>query len=174
MSPIKAVCPGTFDPLTLGHTDYILRAAEIFDHVIVGVLNNPDKSTLFSVEERLKIIEETFAAFSEKSAKEGQVKWIGAKRIEAKSFSGLLVDFAQKEACQVIVRGLRATSDYEYEAQMALMNRHLNPQVETLYLMTREKHSYISSSVVKQIASFGGDVSSLVPEASFRALQKRL
>lgn len=155
-----AVFPGSFDPLTYGHTDVVLRALSVFDRVVVAVLSNPEKKSLFSVEERVALINQEFAE--------------SGGRVEAKSFSGLLVDFVKTENAAVILRGLRAVSDYDYEAQMALMNRRLAEDIETLFLMTREKYSYVSSSLVKQIAQFGGDVRGLVPDRIADALIKKL
>ncbi len=158
--PSFAVFPGSFDPLTNGHLDIITRASRVFDRVVVAVLSNPQKQTLFSCQDRVKLIE--------------QVVKEGLQQVEVASFDGLLIDFAKKLGATVLIRGLRAVSDYEYELQMALMNRQLsNNDIETVFLVTREKNSYISSSVVKQVASFGGDVSSLVPPVVDQALKRR-
>jgi pantetheine-phosphate adenylyltransferase len=153
------VFPGSFDPLTNGHTDVIARAAELFDQVLVAVLDNPAKNCLFSVEERVRIIEQALPALG--------------KNVQVSSFSGLLVDFVRKKGARFVLRGLRAVSDYEYEAQMALMNRRIAPEVETLFLMAREDCSYISSSVVKAIASLGGDTHVFVPPSTYEALSRR-
>jgi pantetheine-phosphate adenylyltransferase len=155
-----ALFPGSFDPLTKGHTDIARRALAIFGKLTVGVLHNLNKQTLFTVEERIDLIQREFAD-------------CGA-RIEVVSFSGLLVNFAQSLNVPVIIRGLRAVSDFDYEAQLALMNRNLCEQVETFFLMTREENSYISSTLVKQIAQFGGDVSKFVPAVVAEALQKKV
>lgn len=155
----RAVFPGSFDPLTYGHVDLISRALEIFDSVLIAVLINPAKDSLFTPEERVRLIEMQFKEFG--------------SRIEVECFSGLLVEFAAERGIRVILRGLRAISDFDYEAQMALMNRNLSEEIETLFLMTREKYSYISSSLVKQIAPFGGDVTRLVPPGVARALKKK-
>ncbi|MCI5066217.1 pantetheine-phosphate adenylyltransferase [bacterium] len=152
----RAIFPGSFDPLTSGHLDIITRGLKIFDHLTVGVLHNPEKRTLFSVDERVKMIQETLQG--------------DAERITVKSFSGLLVSFVEELGTHVILRGLRATSDFDYEAQMALMNRQLSPHIETFFLMTSERYSYVSSSLVKQIAPYGGDVSHLVPPQVRKAL----
>jgi pantetheine-phosphate adenylyltransferase len=154
-----AVFPGSFDPLTFGHVDIITRSAEIFDKVIVGVLYNPSKNLLFTQEERVALIEKQFEKYK--------------GRIEVVSFSGLLVEFVQSIKSRVIVRGLRAISDFDYEAQMALVNRKLAPHIETFFLTAREEHSYISSTVVKQVAMLGGDVSNMVPPVVAKALTKK-
>ncbi len=145
-----AIYPGSFDPLTNGHTDVVRRSLKIFDKVVVAVLENPSKTTLFSVEERLQLIRAEFVDCGE--------------RVTAQSFSGLLVDFARRFERGVVIRGLRAISDFDYEAQMALVNKTLCEEVETLFLMAREKNSYISSSLVKQVAQLGGAVDALVPK----------
>jgi len=144
----KAVFPGSFDPITRGHIDIIKRALNVFDEVIVGVLNNTTKETLFTVDERQKLIEEEFKAFRD--------------NLSVQIFSGLLVDFVKEHEAQVIIRGLRAISDYDYESQMALMNKTLASSIETFFMITSVNNSYISSSLVRQIAQFGGDVSKLV------------
>lgn len=146
--PRIAVYPGSFDPLTNGHVDIILRGARLFDRIIVAVLTNAEKSPLFSVEERLDIIRETFA---------------DAPNVEADQFSGLLIDYARDKRANVIVRGLRAVSDFEYEMQMALMNRHLQPAVETVFMMPAEQYTYVSSRLIKEVVALGGDVTGLVP-----------
>ncbi len=155
----RAIFPGSFDPLTLGHVDIITRALEFCEQVIVGVLANPSKSPLFTADERVDLIEQHFRLYGE--------------RVVAESFSGLLVDFAKEQKTRVLLRGLRATSDFDYEAQMALMNRHLSSEIETFFLMTLEKHSYISSSLVKQVAPLGGSVEHLVPPVVAEALMDK-
>lgn len=156
---VKAIFPGSFDPLTRGHVDLVHRALVVFDKLVIGVLSNPGKAALFSVDERVKLIAEEFKNVSD--------------AVSVKQFSGLLVEFARKEKAPIIIRGLRATSDYDYEAQMALINKHLWEELETFCLIAREENSYISSTVVKQVASLGGDVSKLVPPSVERALRKR-
>ena len=159
-----AVYPGSFDPITLGHLDVIERAAQVFDRVVVGVLVNPAKRTaIFSIEDRLVIIRE---AIDEGCAEEN------AQRIEVASFEGLTVDFCRKKEAHFVVRGLRAISDFESELQMAHTNRKLDPEVDTVFFMTALEHSYLSSSLVKEIAVFGGDVTQMVPGAVTRRLSR--
>jgi len=146
--PRIAVYPGSFDPLTNGHVDIILRGAGLFDRIIVAVLTNAEKTPLFSVDERLMIIRETFA---------------DSPNVEADQSSGLLIDYARNKQASVIVRGLRAVSDFEYETQMALMNRHLQPAVETVFMMPAEQYTYVSSRLIKEVVALGGDVTGLVP-----------
>lgn len=145
----KAIYPGSFDPITNGHLDIIERASRVFDELIVGVLVNPEKKGLFSVEERVEQIRSV-------------VKHM--PNVKVKSFSGLLVNLMNKEGAGVIVKGLRAVSDFEYEFQMALMNNKLDPSKETVFMMTKAEYSYLSSSSVKQVAMFGGCIKGLVPE----------
>ncbi|NMC62939.1 MAG: pantetheine-phosphate adenylyltransferase [SAR324 cluster bacterium] len=153
-----AVFPGSFDPLTNGHVDIIQRGLKIFDSVTIAVLSNLDKKTLFSVGEREQMIKEVFASYG--------------NRITVKSFSGLLVDFARHENIKIIVRGLRAISDFEYETQIALMNRNLG-DVETCFLVASEENSFISSSLVKQVAQLKGDISRFVPKAVEEAFERK-
>ena len=159
LSGTVAVFPGSFDPLTNGHVDIIERSLVLFGHVIVGVLHNPSKKALFTDEERVALITRQFARYR--------------GRVEVVSFSGLLVEFVQSVKSRVVIRGLRAISDFDYEAQMALINRKLAPYIETLFLTAREEHSYISSTVVKQVAMLGGDVSDMVPPVVASALSKK-
>jgi pantetheine-phosphate adenylyltransferase len=154
----RAVFPGSFDPITNGHLDIIDRALKVFDELVVAVLWNPDKEPLFSVEERLAIV---------KAACRGR------PRAQVDAFSGLLVDYTVKVGASVIVRGLRAISDFEYEFQMALMNRRLNPRIETVFMMPAEGYSYLSSRLVKEIFRLGGDVGALVPPVVERRLRER-
>jgi pantetheine-phosphate adenylyltransferase len=155
-----ALYPGSFDPVTFGHLDVIGRAAGIFERLTVGVLVNPRKSPMLSLDERL-------AALAEAARDElGEV----AQRIDVASFDGLTVDFAQRIGARFIVRGLRAVSDFETELQMAHTNRKLAPAVDTIFLMTALEHAYVSSSLVREIAGFGGDVSRMIPAAAVRRL----
>jgi pantetheine-phosphate adenylyltransferase len=140
---------GTFDPLTNGHMDIIRRSLLVFDEVIIGVAGTTPKDTFFSVDERLEMLETATR---------------GMERVRVKAFSGLLMDFAAEQGVAAVVRGLRVVSDFEYEFQMALMNRRLNSEIETVFLMPSEEHTYLSSSLVREIASAGGDVSQFVPE----------
>lgn len=145
----RAVYPGSFDPLTNGHVDMIERAAKIVDELIVGVLNNSAKNSLFSLDERVSMIEEETAHIP---------------NVRVDSFDGLLVNYMREVDAQIIIRGLRAISDYEYEIQIAQTNHKVNPDVETVFLTTNLKYSYLSSTVVKEFASYGGDISHFVPE----------
>jgi pantetheine-phosphate adenylyltransferase len=155
----KAIYPGSFDPLTFGHIDIVERSVRLFDRVIVAIITNPAKDPLFSVEERCDIIDK-----------------VVRKRfptVEVDVFHGLLVDYAQEKKAQVIVRGIRAVTDYEYEFQMALMNRRLAPGIETVFMMPAEQYSYLSSRLVKEIASLGGSVEGLVPQQVEKRLKKK-
>jgi pantetheine-phosphate adenylyltransferase len=143
-----AVFPGSFDPITNGHVDIIARGLKVFDQVVVAILVNSDKKPLFSVEERLETIRVAFRR---------------QPRVQVDTFSGLLVDYAMRKGASVIVRGLRAISDFEYEFQMALMNRRLDRRIETVFMMPAEQYSYLSSRLVKEVFQLGGDVSGLVP-----------
>jgi len=153
-----AVYPGSFDPITNGHVNLIERALHVFDKLIVAVAHNPNKSALFSVEERLEII---------------RIALKNDPRVVVNSFQGLLVDFVAQQGANVIVRGLRALSDFEYEFQMTLMNRKLNRQVDTMFLMTGYKWFYTSSKIIKEAASFGGSVRGLVPEIVHERLKEK-
>jgi pantetheine-phosphate adenylyltransferase len=157
-----AIYPGSFDPITLGHIDVIGRAARVFDRLVVAVLVNPKKTPLLELEERIAVIRE--AIF------EGLPDAAG--RVEVDSFDGLTVDYARRLDARFIVRGLRAISDFESEMQMAHTNRKLYPEVDTVFFMTALEHAYLSSSLVKEIASFGGDVSRMVPPAAARRLAR--
>ena len=154
-----AVYPGTFDPMTNGHVDLIRRGCHLFDRVLIAVLINTDKSPLFTVEERLHMIRAIFRR---------------EPKVEVKSFKGLLVKFMRVEKARVVVRGLRVVSDFEHEFQMALMNRRLGPEIETLFLTPKEELSYTSSRLVKQVHQLGGDVAGLVPALVQRALAKKI
>lgn len=159
MTERVALYPGSFDPLTNGHLDILSRARRLADRVVVAILENDSKTPLFSVAERIDMIHEI----------------VGDDRsILVRSFSGLLVAFARDVGATLIVRGLRAVSDYEYELQMALMNRRLAPSIETVFLMAKEEYSYVSSRLVKEVAGLGGDVSGLVPESVRRRLVAKL
>ena len=153
-----AVYPGSFDPITNGHVNLIERALEIFDKLIVAVAHNPNKSSLFSVEERMEMI---------------RVALKNDPRVTVDSFEGLLVEFAQNQGARVIIRGLRALSDFEYEFQMTLMNRKLNRKVDTMFLMTGFKWFYTSSRIIKEAASLGGSVRGLVPEIVHQKLKEK-
>ena len=154
-----AIYPGSFDPVTLGHFDIIKRSSEIFDQVIVGVLCNNAKSPLFSVEERVKMLEEVTKDIP---------------NVEVQSFDGLLVDFMRQNHAKVIVRGLRAITDFEYELQLAQMNRVIAPEIDTLFLTTNLKYAYLSSSTVKEVAAYGGDISNFVTPYVADEVHKRL
>ncbi len=157
----KAVYPGTFDPPTLGHIDIARRASAIFDELVVAVAQSSPKETLFSTEERLVLMKDS-------------LKDAGVENAEVMKFSGLLVDFAKTIEAKVIVRGLRAISDFEYEFQMALANKTLAPDIETVFLMTNPEYSYFSASLIKEVARLGGDLSKFVPENVKQALMKKL
>lgn len=154
-----AVYPGSFDPPTNGHVDVALRAAAIFERLVVAVLDNSSKSTLFDAEERVEMLREVFSS---------------APGIEVRRFSGLLVDFMAAEGAGTIVRGLRFVSDFEYELQMALMNRSLRPDVETFFLAAAPERTFVSSSIVKEVARQGRDVGAYVPDCVARALERKL
>ncbi len=154
----RAVCPGSFDPVTNGHLDIIGRAADLYDEVVVAVLINKSKSSLFTVEERIAVLSEVTASY-------------GNVRVD--SFHGLLVDYCRRNEIPVIVKGLRAVSDFDYELQMAQMNRGL-AGVDTLFMPTNPEYSFLASSLVKEIATYGGDVSSLLPEIVHKQLLARL
>ncbi|AKL95522.1 phosphopantetheine adenylyltransferase CoaD [Clostridium aceticum] len=153
------IYPGSFDPITNGHLDIIERASKLCDQVVVSVLQNPSKNPLFSLEERVALIKEAAAAY---------------ENVTVDCFSGLLIDYAKKNNANIIIKGLRAVSDFEYEFQMALMNRKLAPDVETIFLMTSSKNSYLSSSLVKEVAKFGGCIEGLVPESTKEAIFQKI
>lgn len=159
-----AVYPGSFDPITNGHLDVIGRAATVFDRVVVGVLANPRKSPLLSVETRISVIRTALAA----------TPAIDARRVDVAAFDGLTVDFCRSEGASAIVRGLRAISDFEVEMQLAHNNRVLAPGVDSVFFMTSVENGYVSSSLVREIASFGGDVSTMIPAAAVAALRDAL
>ena len=156
---VRAIYPGSFDPVTFGHLDVIRRASELFDEVIVGVLHNSQKSPLFSVEERVNILKEVTADIP---------------NVKIETFSGLSVNFARNCDAKVIIRGLRAITDFEYELQMAQTNNKLSPELETVFLTTSLEYSYLSSTIVKEVAAFGGDISQFVPETIERRIQEKI
>lgn len=154
-----AICPGSFDPVTLGHLDIINRSRKVFDKTIVAVLVNPEKHTLFTVDERIELLKRCTK---------------GMNDVEVVGFDGLLAEYARERNVTAIVKGLRALSDFEYEFQMALTNKVLNPNLETMFLTTSAENMFLSSSIVKQIASFGGDISNFVPECILEDIKERL
>ncbi len=154
----RAIYPGSFDPITNGHLDLIERAARLFDEVIVAVLINPAKTPLFTVQERVEMIREV----------------VRSPHVRVDTFDGLLVEYAQKVGAQVIIRGIRAISDYEYEFQMALMNRRLDPTIETIFMMPAEPYTYLSSRLVKEVCGLGGDITGLVPPIVERKMKEKL
>ena len=157
--PTVAIYPGTFDPLTNGHVDIIARGARLFDRIIIAMLVNAEKSPLFTMAERLEIARTVFKALP---------------NVEVDSFDGLLVDYVERRGAQVIVRGLRAVSDFEFEFQMALMNRRLNDKIETVFMMPAEQYSYISSRLIKEVFSLGGRVHGLVPDMVEQRLRDKV
>jgi pantetheine-phosphate adenylyltransferase len=161
VQPVKAIYPGTFDPLTNGHLDLIARGAKIVDELVVAILRNSEKGTpLFTVPERLAMISEAVAAS-------------GFTNVTVTTFEGLLVDFARQQGAKAVLRGIRAISDYEYEFQMAMMNRKLDPQLETLFMMPAEKYTYVSSRLIKGVFNLGGDVTALVPALVMERLKAK-
>jgi pantetheine-phosphate adenylyltransferase len=156
---VKALYPGTFDPPTNGHVDLIQRGAKLFGHVVVAVLNNPDKNPLFSVGERVEMLKESTSTLA---------------NVSVAAFDGLMVDFARQQGASAVLRGIRAISDYEYEFQMALMNRRLAPEIETVFLQPAGRYSFVSSRMLKEVFTFGGDVSGLVPPNVLRRLRGRI
>ena len=159
----RAVFPGSFDPLTMGHLDIIERSVDLFDEIIIAVLNNPDKKPMFSPKERCEMIENVLVDFNNKGCK-----------LVVESFQGLLVDYVRKRKGTAIVRGIRAVSDYEYELRMALMNRRLEPEIETVFLMAAEEYSYVSSHLLKQVFTLGGRVEGLVPSLIEEKMREKL
>jgi len=152
-----ALYPGTFDPVTLGHVDLIRRAAKLFDEVIVGVAGNRDKSPLFTFEERVALLEQVVS---------------GMENVRVIGFNNLLIDCVREQNADTILRGLRAVSDFEYEFQLAAMNRHLDPGIETTFLTPAESYAFLSSTLIKEVASLGGDVSEFVPPQVMKALKR--
>jgi pantetheine-phosphate adenylyltransferase len=156
-----AIYPGSFDPITNGHVDLVKRTLRVFDKIVVAIASNPGKdNSLFTVAERLQMVREVFKSLR--------------GRVEADSFEGLLVDYAERKNATVIIRGLRAISDFEYEFQMAMMNHRLKPRLETFFMMTGESEFYISSRLVKEVVSLGGNVAGLVPENVLKRLKEKL
>jgi pantetheine-phosphate adenylyltransferase len=154
-----AIYPGSFDPLTNGHLDLIERGSKIFDELVVAILRNPEKDPLFTLEERIEILESEIARWS---------------NVRAEAFDGLLVDYARRHNAGAVLRGIRAISDYEYELQMALMNRKLDPRLETVFMMPAEAYSYVSSRLVKEVARLGGSVRGLVPQLVEQRLENKI
>ncbi|MEF2095368.1 MULTISPECIES: pantetheine-phosphate adenylyltransferase [Peribacillus] len=153
-----AICPGSFDPITFGHLDIIQRGANVFDEVYVVIVNNSAKNSLFTVEERLELITEATAHMP---------------NVKVDFYQGLTVDYAESVSANAIIRGLRATSDFEYEMQGTSMNRFLNNKIESFFIMTKNQYSFLSSSIVKEVAKYGGDISELVPSVVQKALAKK-
>ena len=156
---VKALYPGTFDPPTNGHVDLIQRGAKLFEHLTVAILNNPVKNPLFTVAERIEMLKESTSALC---------------NVSVTSFDGLMVEFARQQGATAVLRGIRAISDYEHEFQMALMNRRLAPEVETVFLQPAGRYSFVSSRMLKEVFSFGGDVSGLVPPNVLKRLKARI
>lgn len=161
-----AIYPGTFDPLTLGHLDILRRAASVCDELVIGVAENTGKSPLFSLDERMKLLEQAI---------ENDVKNnIISNKVTVRGFNKLLVDFAQEQGASMIIRGLRAVSDFEYEFQMASANKRLFPNVETLFLMAAEQQHFVASRLVKEVAAYGGDIRSFVPDFVAKAIAEKI
>jgi len=155
----KAIYPGSFDPLTNGHVDLIKRGSKLFSHLTVAVLNNPAKDPLFSVEERIEMLEEATRSM---------------ENVSVDTFGGLMVEFARQQEATAVLRGIRAISDYEFEFQMALMNRRLAPEIETVFLQPAGRYSFVSSRMLKQVFAFGGDITGLVPPEVLKRLRDRI
>jgi len=156
---VKALYPGTFDPPTNGHVDLIQRGSKLFEHLTVGILKNPVKNPLFTVEERVEMLKEATSALG---------------NVSIATFDGLMVEFARRQGATAVLRGIRAISDYEHEFQMALMNRRLAPEIETVFLQPAGRYSFVSSRMVKEVFSFGGDVSGLLPPNVLKRLRARI
>ncbi len=156
---IKAIYPGSFDPVTNGHLDIINRASKILDHITVTILENPRKQPLFTINERIEMLKRITCGFG---------------NVEVEYYHGLLIDYASAKQVSIVIKGLRAISDFEFEFQMALINRKLNPKIETLFMMTNDKCSFLSSSIIKEIASLGGDISSLVPPQVYDMIMSKM
>ncbi len=156
---MSVIYPGSFDPVTYGHLDIIKRCSKKFDKVVVAILKNPSKNTMFTVEERVSLLEEELKNFD---------------NVEVDTFSGLLIDYADQKGITTMVKGLRAVSDFEYEMQMALANRKLNNDIETLFMVSSGEYVYLSSSIAKEIATFGGNISCFVPKSVEEAINRKL
>ncbi len=154
-----AIVPGSFDPVTNGHLDIIRRTSGLFDTVYVSILSNSSKTPLFTIEERINLIERVTKEFP---------------NVKVESFTGLLVDYARKKKAKFIVKGLRAVSDYEYEVQMSLTNKQLAPEIETFFITTNSKYAYLSSSIVKEIAKYGGDITEMVPPEIIQDIKEKI
>ena len=159
MRDASAIYPGSFDPITNGHVDIIERGLRVFDRIVIAVLKNPNKQPLFTTKERVRMIQDIFAS---------------KKEVEVRAFDGLLVDFARAQGTRVVIRGLRAISDFEYEFQMALMNRSLAPDIETFFMMPSVNYTFLSSNVVREVAGLGGSVEGLVPGLVSRKLRAKM
>jgi pantetheine-phosphate adenylyltransferase len=159
MKQVTAIYPGSFDPVTNGHLDLIERASRLFDRLIVALLTNPEKDPLFSLDERVEMLREVVAHLP---------------NVEVETFDGLLVDYARRRGARVLLRGIRAVSDYEYELQMALMNRTLAPDIETVFMLPAEAYSYLSSRLVKEVARLGGSIKELVPAAVHERIRSKV
>jgi pantetheine-phosphate adenylyltransferase len=157
--PVKALYPGTFDPPTSGHVDLVQRGAKLFDHLTVAILVNPVKNPLFTVDERVEMLKEATA---------------GIGHVSVATFEGMMVEFARQQGATAVLRGIRAISDYEHEFQMALMNRRLAPEIETVFLQPAGRYSFVSSRMVKEVFGFGGDVTGLVPPNVLKRLRTRI
>ena len=156
---IRAIYPGSFDPVTFGHLDIIIRSSKIVDELIIGVLMNKAKTPLFSVEERVKMLKEVTKDLD---------------NVKVVPFDGLLVEFARQQKARLVIRGLRAITDFEYEIQMSQTNHKLEPEVETMFLTTNLKYSYLSSTIVREVAAFGGDISQFVPETVAKSIKEKM
>ena len=155
----KCLIPGSFDPITVGHLDVIRRAGKLFDKLLIAVMNNPKKKCVFTLEERMELIKKTVADM---------------ENVEVSYFDGLMVDYAKMNNVDVVVRGLRAVSDFEYEFQLGAVNSVISPELETVYLMTDAKHSFLSASMVREIGSYGGDISQFVPPEIYEEVKEKL